>query len=76
MGIVIVEGAGMYYEGTAIAGAPGSFSAGTRIPANFADLTGTTASPATAWTTGQRVVLADASLAYWNGTTWVVGTAP
>lgn len=76
MAIPIVEGGGMYYEGTAIAGAPGTFAAGTRVPTNFADLTGTTASPATAWTTGQRVVLADATTAYWNGTTWVAGIAP
>jgi hypothetical protein len=45
-------------------------------PANFAALTGVTASPATAWTTGQRIVLADGSLAHWNGTAWVVGAKP
>ncbi|HMJ87575.1 MAG TPA: hypothetical protein VK504_30565, partial [Vicinamibacterales bacterium] len=45
-------------------------------PANFAALTTVTASPATAWTTGQRIVLADGSLAHWNGTAWVVGAKP
>lgn len=71
-----VQGFGMYDEGTATAGAPGTFAAGTRVPSNFVDLTGTTASPATAWTTGQHVILADTTHAYWNGSAWVVGNAP
>lgn len=74
MSIVVVQGFGMYDETTATAGTPGTFA--DRAPANFTDLQGTTASPATAWTTGQRVVLGDTTLAYWNGTAWVVGTAP
>lgn len=48
-------------------------------PETFAILTSTqplTASPATAWTTGQHVVLGNGSKAYWNGTAWVAGTAP
>ena len=32
-----------------------------------------TANPATAWTTGQRILLADGTSAHWNGTAWVVG---
>jgi len=66
----------------ATAGAPGSFTpAGTAPPASAAALIAgspvpITASPATAWTTGQRVVCADGSTAYWNGTAWVAGTAP
>lgn len=61
----------------ATAGTPGAFTPGGAVPpANLADLqTGVTASPGTAWTTGQRVVLADGSLAHWNGTAWVAGAA-
>jgi hypothetical protein len=60
----------------ATAGTPGTFTpGGSATPANLAALSTVTASPTTAWTTGQRVVLGDASSAYWNGTTWVAGTA-
>lgn len=60
----------------ATAGAPGAYTpAGSAAPGNFAVLAGVVASPQTAWTTGQRVALGDASLAYWNGTAWAVGTA-
>ena len=59
---------------TATAGTPGTFSGST--PADFAGMTGVIASPTTAWTTGQYVVLGDASHAYWNGTAWTVGDAP
>jgi hypothetical protein len=48
-------------------------------PANFADLsdaTPVTANPATAWTTGQFIQLADGTRAHWNGTAWVVGAKP
>jgi hypothetical protein len=55
----------------------GSYTpAGATPPANFAALTTVTANPATAWTTGQRIVLADGSLAHWNGTAWIVGPKP
>jgi hypothetical protein len=61
----------------ATAGTPGTFTpAGAATPANLASLAGITASPATAWTTGQRVVLADSTTASWNGTAWVAGAAP
>jgi hypothetical protein len=61
----------------ATAGAPGSFTpSGAEAPANLAAMTGITATPATAWTTGQHVVLGDASQAHWNATAWVVGAAP
>src|SRR5262245_16623193 len=53
----------------ATAGIPGTWTpAGSRPPATFAAITGLVASPATTWTTGQYVVLGDASLAHWNGT--------
>lgn len=55
----------------------GSFTpAGATPPANFAALSGVTASPATNWTAGQFIVLGDGSRAYWNGTAWVVGVHP
>lgn len=58
----------------ATSGAPGSFTpAGAVAPANLAALSTVTASPATNWTVGQYVVLADGSNANWNGTTWVSG---
>lgn len=37
--------------------------------------TGFTASPSTAWTTGQYVTLRDGTKAHWNGTAWVAGPA-
>ena len=56
---------------------PGKFTpAGAMAPANLAAMTGITASPATAWTTGQYVVLGDGSAAHWDGTAWVAGVAP
>jgi hypothetical protein len=60
----------------ATAGTPGVFTPpGSDSPDDLAELqdSGVVASPATAWTTGQRVVLGDASTAYWNGTAWVAG---
>ena len=60
----------------ATAGNPGSFTpGGAPLPANLAALSGVTASPATAWTTGQHVVLGDAQHAFWNGTQWMIGNA-
>jgi hypothetical protein len=62
----------------ATAGTPGTWTpAGSTPPATVAALLAdpVTASPATAWTTGQRVVCGDAAPAYWNGTAWVAGTA-
>jgi hypothetical protein len=55
----------------------GSFTpAGATPPQNFAALTTVTASPATNWTAGQFIQLADGSRANWNGTAWVAGTHP
>ena len=58
----------------------GTFTpAGATPPANLADLsdaTPITANPATAWTTGQFIQLADGSRAHWNGTAWVAGAKP
>jgi hypothetical protein len=56
---------------------PGTFTPpGAMAPANLAAMTGITASPATAWTTGQYVKLGDGSTAHWDGTAWVAGVAP
>jgi hypothetical protein len=73
---VVIEGGGgaATPATTATAGTPGSWN-GT-APANLAGTAGITASPATAWTTGQYVVLGDASHTYWDGSAWVVGEAP
>jgi hypothetical protein len=61
----------------ATAGTPGSFTpSGASTPASLAAMTGITASPATAWTTGQYVLLGDASHAHWDGSAWVAGDAP
>lgn len=61
----------------ATAGEPGVWTPDDSwAPINFAEITGVTATPATAWTTGQHVVLGDNSHAYWNGTAWAVGDAP
>ena len=60
----------------ATAGTPGTFTpVDTNPPANLADLTGVTASPTTAWTTGQYVVTDDGKDAHWSGTAWVIGKA-
>jgi hypothetical protein len=63
----------------ASAGTPGAFTpSGATAPANLAALQsgGITASPATAWTTGQYVVLGDNSHAHWDGAAWTAGDAP
>lgn len=54
---------------TATAGSPGTFN-GTR-PFDLAGAEDLTASPTSAWTTGQHVVLGDGTKAKWNGTAWV-----
>jgi hypothetical protein len=60
----------------ASAGFPGFYTpAGATVPANLAALTGITASPATAWATGQYVITADLIGAHWSGSAWVVGKA-
>jgi hypothetical protein len=61
----------------ATAGIPGYFTpSGATIPANLGALTGLTASPATAWSTGQYVITADHLGAHWSGSAWVAGVAP
>jgi hypothetical protein len=60
----------------ASAGTPGSFTpADSTVPANLAAMASVIATPTSAWTTGQNVVLGDASTAHWDGTAWVSGAA-
>lgn len=61
---------------TAVAGTPGEFTPeGADVPVDLDALAGLTASPATAWTTGQYVKLADGSQAHWDGDSWEAGAA-
>jgi hypothetical protein len=61
---------------TATAGQPGYYSpSGAQAPANLAALTGITASPATAWTTGQYIITGDLTANHWSSTAWVAGKA-
>src|SRR4051794_20681017 len=58
----------------ATAGAPGFFTpSGATTPANLAALTGLTASPASAWSTGQYVITADLLANNWSGSAWAAG---
>jgi hypothetical protein len=59
----------------ATAGSPGTWTpSGARPPSTLAGCAGLTASPATAWTTGQHVLLADGTThVHWNGTAWASG---
>jgi hypothetical protein len=72
------DGGGTQATG-ATAGTPGTFTpGGSTPPANVAGMTGLTASPTTAWTTGQYVqtgTAGGAGHAYWNGTAWAAGQA-
>jgi hypothetical protein len=63
----------------ATAGTPGTWTpTGSTAPADLATLQASTiaANPATPWTSGQYVDLANGSDAYWDGDTWETGTAP
>jgi hypothetical protein len=74
--IIYAEGPSGVAATGASAGTPGSFTpGGADAPANLAALSGVTASPTTAWTTGQYVALGDASHAHWSGTAWATGDA-
>ena len=82
----VVVGAPTYSYGTggavaatgATAGTPGAFTpAGATVPANLAALQagGVTASPLTAWATGESVNLGTGS-AHWDASAWAAGVAP
>src|SRR6478752_7270769 len=58
----------------ATAGSPGSWTpSGYRARQNLADMAGCTASPGTAWTTGQHVVCFDGTHVNWSGSAWAAG---
>jgi hypothetical protein len=60
----------------ATAGTPGTFTpAGSATPATLAAMDAIDPTPTSAWTTGQYVILGDASNAHWIGTDWVAGIA-
>lgn len=62
----------------ATAGDPGTWTpVNSYAPASLVDLQGAsiTASPTTAWTTGQHVVLGGGGKAHWDGSGWVSGEA-
>lgn len=64
---------------SAAAGTPGTLTpTDSYPPANFAALLAApiTASPTSAWTTGQYIVLGDGTFAHWSGTVWVAGKKP
>ena len=62
---------------SALEGMPGYYlPSGATVPANVAALAGLTASPVTAWTTGNYVITADLVAAHYDGTGWVAGKAP
>jgi hypothetical protein len=58
----------------AFAGSPGAFTpSGAPTPSAT---TGVTATPTTAWKSGQSVTLSTGASSYWNGTAWAAGKAP
>ena len=72
----VVEPTGLATSATA--GSPGAFVGGD-IPTDLSDLQTAsppiTASPNTAWTTGQHVILGNAAHAHWDGDSWETGNA-
>jgi len=61
----------------ATAGAPGTWTpANSEAPDKFTQMDSVTASPATAWTSGQYVVLGDGTFAHWGGAAWTSGKKP
>lgn len=60
----------------ATAGIPGTWTPpGSSAPLNLAAMASVTATPATAWTVGQYMILADTTEVHWSSTAWVVGRA-
>lgn len=76
-GAIDFTGEGAPAATAANAGSPGTYDpSGAALPANLAAMTGITAVPATAWTSGQHVFMGDGNKAYWNATAWTAGEAP
>jgi hypothetical protein len=60
----------------ATAGTPGTWTpVDSYAPQSIAGMTGVTASPNTAWTSGQYVLLGNNQRAHWNGTAWASDSA-
>jgi hypothetical protein len=60
----------------ATAGIPGTWTPAGALPCPvFTQMNTITASPATAWTTGQYVELGDWTYAHWGGAAWTSGAA-
>lgn len=62
----------------ATAGSPGTWTpSGTDIPFDLAEVIsdGIVATPATAWTNGQRVVTGSTATVHWDGLAWVAGNS-
>jgi Lambda phage tail tube protein, TTP len=75
-GAIDFTGVGAPAATGATAGSPGTYTpSGAALPANLAAMTGITATPATAWTSGQFVYMADGNKAHWSATAWVAGEA-
>lgn len=62
----------------ATAGTPGTWTPPASLPIfNQSGMSASiVASPLTAWTVGQHVVLGDSNKTHWNGTAWIAGQAP
>lgn len=73
-------GGGVVAATGATAGIPGTWTpAGSTPPASPANMSGVTASPNTAWTSGQYVQTATAGTGgrtHWSGSAWAAGAAP
>lgn len=60
----------------ATAGTPGSYTPdGADLPLTVAGMSGITADPTSAWTSGQYVLLEDGTKANWDGSAWAAGEA-
>lgn len=59
----------------ATAGTPGELTPTNSYAETLADMGTVTASPNTAWTTGQYVTLGDGTKAHWDGSAWAAGAA-
>jgi hypothetical protein len=57
----------------AAAGNPGTFTPPGSVKPLTSEMSTVTASPATAWTTGQHVITRDGDDVYWDGAAWVAG---
>ena len=56
---------------------PGTWTpAGSAAVRTLGEMPGVTATPATAWTAGQRMQLGDGSLCHWAGAAWAAGAKP